>query len=62
MVDNLDEQTPIPAPVDDAERERAEDAMTDYAERPSYAVRLRVIILLSLLCWALLLGIAWVIA
>lgn len=48
--------------MDDVDHEWAEGTMSNVVERRSYAVRLRMIILLSLLAWAVLLSLlAWLI-
>lgn len=54
MVDNFEEpnQTRASEDVDQS----AETDMITYVETTSYAARLRIIILLSLVCWALVIG------
>lgn len=54
MVDNVEEpkQTRASEDVDQS----SETEMIIYAETTSYAARLRMIILLSLICWALVAG------
>lgn len=54
MVDNFEEpnQTLASEDVDQG----AETDMITYIETPSFAARLRMIILLSLICWALVIG------
>ena len=59
IVDNFEEpkQTRTSEDVDQS----AETDMITYVETTSYAARLRMIILLSLICWALVIaGVAWV--
>ena len=56
MADNLEEPTQHRASCYDVDHERPEGMMSNLVERKPYAVRLRMIILLSLLAWAGLLG------
>lgn len=59
MVDNFEEpkQNRTSGDVDQG----AETEMITYIETNSYAARLRMIILLSLICWVLVIaGVAWI--
>jgi hypothetical protein len=57
MVDDVEEPMQPQASGD----VKGVEAEMTYAERPSYPARLRMIILLSLICWALAIaGVAWV--
>lgn len=61
LADNLDEPTQHRTSLDDVDHQRAEGMMSNAVERRPYAVRVRMIILLSLLAWAALLGLlAWI--
>lgn len=54
MVDNSDQPTQFRAFPDDGDHGREEGTMDHHLERGSYAVRVRMILLLSLLSWAVL--------
>ena len=59
MVDNFEEPNQSRA-SEDVDHGAATDMIT-HVETTSYATRLRMIILLSLICWALVIaGVAWV--
>lgn len=64
MIDILDEPTQLRgASGTNIGRDESADATVEQLERPSFAARVRMIILLSLICWAALFGIiAWIIA
>ena len=62
MVDNLHDPAPPQASSDDVEHLRVEEAMTDSADNRSFGAKLRMIILLSLICWAVLIAAAvWIV-
>ncbi len=52
MVENFEEATPSRASIEGGDQGVEADMIT-HIENPSFAARLRMIILLSLICWAL---------
>ena len=63
MVDNLEERTQLREPPGGDGHGDAERPMYSHADRTSFAARIRVIILLAIICWAVLLAaLAWIIS
>ena len=61
MVDNYEEPNPPRASHDDTDN-GADADMTGHVEPRPFAVRLRMIILLSLICWMLLIAVVvWIV-
>ena len=54
MVDNSDQPTQIRTFSDDGDHGRAEGTMDHHLGREPCAVRVRMILLLSLLCWSVM--------
>lgn len=62
MVDDVHESAQLNASADGIDHLGAEGAAAEGQDRKSYATKLRMIILLSLVCWAALIaGIIWLV-
>lgn len=63
MVDNSDQPTQLHAFPEEGDHGREEGTMDYHAARKPFALRVRMIIMLSLICWgALIATLAWILS